>query len=178
VYPEIDFARIPTTIEDLINHSDLIVDGTVTAILPSRRPNPKVVTMILTDSVVAVDEIFAGTAPAGTGAIAVSQFGGRIDDLEMVFRPDVPMIVGERYILFLGRDTSSTPNTTNYPRYFVDGGWVGKAKIERGAIAFPPEAHGGGITRFNGTDLSSFIAMLQHEILVISPSKKSGLAAK
>ena len=92
-------ARIPNTIEDLINHSDLIVDGTVTAVLPSRRPNPKVVTMILTDSLVAVDEVFAGTVPAGTGAIAVSQFGGRINDLEMVFRPDVPIIVGERYIV-------------------------------------------------------------------------------
>jgi hypothetical protein len=172
VYPEIDFARTPTTVADLISHADLIVDATVATTLPSRRPNPKILDMILTDSLVSVYQVFAGRLPTGTDTIAVSQFGGKIEDLEMIYRPDVPMAVGERYIFFLDADTSSAPNTTKYPRYFAAGGWVGKARVEQGTVAFPPEAHGGGLTSFNGTDVISFIATLQQNIRIISASQK------
>jgi hypothetical protein len=100
-------------------------------------------------------------------------FGGKIEDLEMIFRPDVPMAVGERYIFFLDGDTSSAPNTTNYPRYFAAGGWVGKARVENGTVAFPPEAHWGALTTLNGTDIASFIAALQQNILIISPHRNA-----
>jgi hypothetical protein len=165
VVVDIDFAKTPTTVESLISDSELIVDASVIDVLPSRRPNQ---TWILTDSLISVTNVLAGTLQGGIRTIAVSQFGGKINDLEVVFPPDVPMKVGERYIFFLRRDTSTPQDVTNYSRYYVSGGWIGKARVENARVSFPEKAHGGGLTPFNGTDVTFFLTAVQQKIAIWS----------
>jgi hypothetical protein len=163
---DIDFATLPTTVEALINESTLIVDGRVAAILPSTRLDPKNLPMIQTDSLVAVTQVLAGTTSTAGATIAVSQFGGKIGDLEAVFPEDQLMTVGERYIFFLRLDKGPSPSVMGYSRYYPAGGWVGKAKVVNGSIiSFPKNAYGQGLTAFNGSDVSAFLQVIEQKIL-------------
>lgn len=170
---EIDFTTTPTTIEDLIRESNLIVDGRVTATLPSIRLNPKNLEMIQTDSLVAVSQVLSGSLPTGVTTIAVSQFGGRIGNLEAVFPDDELMNAGERYIFFLRRDNGASPNTAGYTRYYPAGGWIGKARVANGTISFPQKAHGSGLTAWNASDIAAFLAAVTQKISISAPHKVS-----
>ncbi len=171
VYLDLDFTTAPTTVEALLQESNLVVDGQVIAILPSIRQNPKNLEMIQTDFLVAVNQVLSGTLPPGGGTIAISQFGGKIGELEAVFPKDAMMEVGERYIFFLRRDTSSSPNAEGYLRYYPAGGWIGKAKVVNGTISFPGNVHGGGLTFYNGSDITGFIAAVAQKIAVSGQQK-------
>ena len=119
---DLDFATVPTTVEQLIKQSNLIVDGRVISVLPPIRVNPRDPASIRTDSLVAVTRVLSGTMPTGAGTIAVSQFGGKIGDLEAVFPKDQMMIAGERYVFFLHPDKGPAPNVMGYLRYYPAGG--------------------------------------------------------
>ncbi|MCU1328668.1 MAG: hypothetical protein JWN34_4038 [Bryobacterales bacterium] len=156
VYQNLEFPRIPVSIEDLVRQSSAIIDARVTAVLPSARANLNDPYSIQTDAIVVVTQVLAGTVPAGP--LAISQFGGTIGELKVVFEDEPQMMsVGDRYVFFLNRPSGSRLKTeTGYPRFFLVAGWIGKAKVADGKMSFPVNARGSGLTGQNGTDVNSF----------------------
>jgi hypothetical protein len=165
VYMDVDFPTVPLTAEELIAESDLIVQGRVLALLPSVRRAPKSPSIIETDSLIGVTSVLAGQLPLGVTTLAVTQFGGRIGDLEAVFSNDPLMTVGEAYIFFLKRKTGAEATAEGYARYMPAGGWIGKAKVAAdGTVSFPEKARGAGLTALNGLKLSDFLSKIAQKI--------------
>ena len=149
----------------LIQMSRLIVDATVLSRLPtvdtSRNPQHPV---LLTDSVMAVHAVLAGTIPNGSADIVIEQTGGDFGDWHMEAEGDPLVSAGERYILSLiPDDRPEPPNTTGLPRYGVLGVWSGKIKVSDGKVAFAPGAHR-NLHAYDGTDVAAFLPLLREMI--------------
>ncbi|HEX4807405.1 MAG TPA: hypothetical protein VH325_00655 [Bryobacteraceae bacterium] len=135
---ELELISRPGSLDSLILGSQLIVQGTITKVLPSFNRNPNIAAAIETDSVVSVSDTLLGILP-GTANITLGQVGGKTDACEEIIPEDPPVKPGEQYILFLRKDTRATvPNPAGFQRYFGFGLWRGMAKIENGTIHFRP----------------------------------------
>ena len=123
------------TLDQLIGTSRLILDGRVTAVLPSITRNMTKPETIEMHSLVAVTELLNGMLPSGVNTVAVFRHGSKVGDLEVMVPEDPLVATGERYIFFLVPDDRKEPvNTTGYPRYHAVGYYSGKAKIENSKI--------------------------------------------
>ncbi|MBI1745785.1 MAG: hypothetical protein HYR55_04260 [Acidobacteria bacterium] len=127
----VDMVDVPTNLSELAQRADLIIQGTVESILSSRYLNSDVSDSMETDLWISVQSILKGPKGEPIERVVVSQFGGKIEDLEIVVLADPLMQSGENYILFLKIDNrTDLPNYDKGRRYTVVGGESGKFKIE------------------------------------------------
>src|SRR6202034_1707417 len=124
-------------LEQQLYMSDAIVDGYVTAVLPSINLNPAMPGNAETASLVTVNSVLRGKVSAGS-EILIIEPGGKQGQWSVV-DPDNPLVQpGERYILFLRAFTKKNipnsagvlPDSGSVPRFEVEGFQNGKAKID------------------------------------------------
>lgn len=164
------------TLDQQIRWSDAIVDGSVTAVLPSINLNPGIPGQVVTVSRVTVNSVLRGNVSAGTELLII-EFGGKQGQWNVI-DPDNPLLqAGERYIFFLrGFIQQDLPNSVGVlpdsgavPRFEVEGFQNGKARIDaNGNIQF---ASGATQTMlpYNGMSSSSFVSMLNARIAHLFP---------
>jgi len=90
------------TLEDLVKHSDTIVIGKVTDILPAKRgkdPRGMVPEIIYQDVIVQTERYLYGTPESEFVAIRV--LGGKVGDMYFIADVDPEFTVGEEVLLFL-----------------------------------------------------------------------------
>src|SRR5262245_29358141 len=89
---------LPVKLDELATRAESIVVGKVVEVTP-RFNDAR--TLILSDVTVAVDETIAG---ASTSYLTVSEYGGRVGDVELV-APGLPQYrPGDRVVVFVCRD--------------------------------------------------------------------------
>jgi hypothetical protein len=169
----VDLREPVTSLDQLIRMSEIIVDGTVTSVLPSIGPNPDPgIPAVETHSLVSLTEALYGAAPAGAKTVVLAQTGGKAGKWNVIVPEDPLVKKGERYILFLDVDDRKDPvNTTGLPRYFAVGLWSGKAKVENGKIQFLPSAVP-GLHESDNTNVSDFIATVRDKINILLATKR------
>jgi hypothetical protein len=155
----------PRSLIQLIRASSLIIDGDISSVLP---PVGNASTLhpptVRTDSVVAVNSIFAGKVPNNSPFILLEQVGGKLGQWDITAAGDPLVSQGERYILFLQLDDRpNPPNASGMPRYNATGIWSGKAKVTIGRVQFLPQADA-SLHAFDGNDLNTFIQTLKKVI--------------
>jgi len=138
------------THEELRDHSDTIVIGTVREILPPRwntadgkqpfklfnkfeYPDD----VIYTDIVISVDEYLKN--PSSSGELIVRVTGGTVGDFSMTTDADPSFNAGEKVLLFLRKDTN--PNTKDIgPEHFiVTDFYCGKYTLTEDGRAITPD---------------------------------------
>lgn len=127
---------VPTTLRELVDRSETIVEGAVELLLPARRRNPSSPASLETDIVVLVPRVlkWAVSGPKATKLI-VTQTGGQKGDLDVVVEGAPLMRAGERYVLFLTRDTRpELPDYQGLARFLVCGRMSGRFAVKDGRI--------------------------------------------
>lgn len=131
-------AWVPHSLEALTDKADLIVDGIVAEVLPSRLWNPEDSISHCTDSVITVKRVLKGSI---TRKLLVYQRGGKVNGIEVVTHHDKMMEQGKRYILFLTKDTAAVKPENEDKEYFaLTGLWNGKFSVEDGKVVPGSEA--------------------------------------
>src|SRR3984893_3254796 len=122
----------PGSLDMLIHMSRLIVDGTVSDVLPAVAPNyDPDLPLVETSSLVTVNEVLSAVAVPNPPSMPlfVVQEGGKAGKWEVV-TPEAPLLQkGERYILFLGPDDWATFYNPATPRYSAVGVWSGLVRV-------------------------------------------------
>jgi hypothetical protein len=134
---------VPYTLDDLTLHSDAIVIGRVTDILPAKRGVlPGDISIIYTDVIVQVDRYLYGEPKSER--IAIQVWGGRIGDTAMVAEDEAVFTVGEDIVVFLFRppyELGPIPDVIDALNYYrVTGTCMGKFAYQR----LPDEAVNNG----------------------------------
>jgi hypothetical protein len=160
-----------TSLEDLIQRSEVILVGAVVNVLPATRLNSErldLIWLIETTSLISVNELLMGTLAPGTRTISISQAGGRVEPCTLVVPKDPLVSLGEDYVLFLFQNKrTNPPNTTGSPRYARVGDM---AKIANGKIQFLPGVSE-GLHKYDNTDATAFIATLKARISQLFPTR-------
>lgn len=164
--PEITISPIddPTSLDELTRRSQLIVEGEVVGVQPSRQLNPEQPHSIETDSLVSVKRIIKGSAGV---TILIAQMGGTVGTKEAIAKQDPLLKVGEQFFFFLIVDDRKIPNTSSSPRYTSTGALNGKVKIEQGKAQFPEHASP-ALRRQANVTVESFVAAVQKIVAVQS----------
>lgn len=128
------------TVDDLILHSDAIVIGTVTDILPAKYGVvPGEISIIYTDVIVQADRYLFGEPKSER--IAIQVWGGRIGDIVMLAEDEPVFILGEHIVVFLARapyEVVSPDGIDALSYYKVTGACLGKFAYRCGiAYRFP-----------------------------------------
>lgn len=156
----------PTSLLQLIRASSLIVDGTVSSVLPAinTRQDPNAAPRLETHSMIAVNAILSGAVPNSSANILVAQIGGHMGSWDISVAGDALLLPGERYILFLVPDMrQELPNTSGIPRFAVTGVWAGKVKVSGGNASFAAAANS-QLKSYNGLAIDSFLQTLRTTI--------------
>jgi hypothetical protein len=131
----------PNSLSQLVESSELIVEGVVLANLPAFNYNPKIPISIETDSKIAVNSLVKGSVDGEGASFLLVQRGGKVGDLEIHAANTSIVKSGDRYILFLRRDRREIPDTrTSPPRYDAVGIWSGLVRIENDRVLFADTA--------------------------------------
>ncbi|MDA0205376.1 MAG: hypothetical protein O3A53_07775 [Acidobacteria bacterium] len=127
-----------SSLEDMAAKADLIVQGSVERVLPSRFRDPSLPGTIETDSLFAIQSVLSGEDRSPNGRILISQMGGTSGDFVATVPQDTLLSEGQEYFLFLDRETRDLPNSTGAPRYIISGVWKGKVPVAKvsGRAAF------------------------------------------
>jgi hypothetical protein len=116
------------TLDDLILHSDAIVIGRVTDILPANRGVvPGGISIIYTDVIVEADRYLYGEPKSER--IAIRVWGGRIGDTVMLVEDEAVFTLGEHIVVFLARapyEVVSPDGIDALSYYQVTGACLGK----------------------------------------------------
>lgn len=155
----------PASLLELIRGSALIIDGTISSVLPSVNRSEKDDKPLLeTESIVLVNAVFKGEVPNNGASILLSQAGGKTDSWTVKVEGETLVSTGERYILFMiPDDRKAVANPLGMPRYAVLGVWGGKMKVSDQKIAVVP-ASGEKLRAHNGEDVDAFIHVLRETI--------------
>jgi hypothetical protein len=130
---------------DLAEHSDVVLVGTISKVATEGEDqlSPGVAA---TQYVVSVDRYVKGT---GAKSIVVKQSGGRLGSVRQVVEGDPPMVVGNRYLLYLSR----VPDGPYAGNYIVLGGPQGRFGVDSsdkltpiGSVTAPEGVNAGTIT--------------------------------
>ena len=123
----VDAASSPTTLVRLTHSADLIVDAQVISV-SSRQIAPSLPNLE-TDVLVGVSEVFKGDP--SIRELVVTQSGGVLGQYREISAQYSLMQPGERYFLFLVKDTrTELPQIENFPRYGIRGVWSGMFRID------------------------------------------------
>lgn len=116
------------TLDDLILHSDAIVIGRVTDILPAKRGVlPGEISIIYTDVIVEADRYLYGGPKSER--IAIRVWGGRIGNTVMLVEDEAVFTLGEHIVVFLARapyEVVSPDGIDPLSYYQVTGTCLGK----------------------------------------------------
>ncbi len=155
----------PTTLVQLVRASIVIVDGTVSSLLPAINTSQNADALRLeTHSIIAVNAVLSGSVLNNSANILMAQIGGQTGSRSLSVAGDPMVLQGERYILFLVPDVRrELPNTSGMPRYAVTGVWSGKAKIVNGGVVFADSASA-ELRAYNGQSVDSFLQTLKAAI--------------
>lgn len=128
------------THEDLSNHSDTIVQGTVKEILPSKwntidgkQPNKPLtklipgVDVIYNDNIIKVDKYLKN--PQSSKEVIVRTFGGTVGNVTIKSEDDPSFEPGEKVLLYLSKDTSPYTDNIGPDHFMVTGLLQGKYKL-------------------------------------------------
>lgn len=138
---EISGLLVPYTLNDLILHSDAIVIGRVTDILPAKRGVvPGGIPIIYTDIIVEAGRYLYGEPESEQ--IAIQVWGGRIGDIVMLVEDEPVFTLGESVVVFLFRppyELAPIPDGIDALSYYrVTGACLGKFAYRCGiACRFP-----------------------------------------
>lgn len=121
--------QVPTTLKDLVDSSALIIEGTVTRILPARETSPG---SLETDAIISVVKTVKG--PHIAQQIAVAQRGGVTTTFSVVPAQYSLFQIGDSFLLFLIEDKRATAPDIGIARYLVTGIWSGQFHFQRGQL--------------------------------------------
>jgi hypothetical protein len=148
---------VPHTLEELVQNADLVVDGVVESVMPTRLANPNSPSSLETDSVIVISKVLKGGDQARLHKVVISQPGGKRGELEIVPTQDPLVHSGERYVLFLTPDTRpNLPAVGDLPRFYLTGAWAGKFKVDKGKIKTCTPCSP-GIRAHGDTDVDAFL---------------------
>lgn len=164
----IDLMFVPKSLNELVEASDLIVEGKVESILESRYSNPDIPVDLDTDLKISVKRVLKGAKDIKS--VVVSQPGGKLNGLETIVREDPLMQEGEHYILFLTEDDRVNLPGHKDPRYIITALWHGRFKIEDSKIKPNPTAT---LKAYEGTTADSFVS----DILKATSDMPAGIAS-
>jgi hypothetical protein len=119
----------PGSIDELLDRTEVLVDGVVQSVPAARLRNPQIPDSLETDVVISVGRILGGRMDPAVRKVVVTQQGGRLGDLEIIAEDDPLMTPGERYILFLAKDTRPSLPELGMPRFVVTGIWSGRFRV-------------------------------------------------
>jgi hypothetical protein len=120
----------PSSLDQFIRMSDLVIDGKITEVPPAVHLDPKDPTTIETHSHVSINDIIMGDLPKGQQSLDISEAGGKSSDgYEVVYRNYPQVKSGERYILFLKKYPVKEGNMNNKFLYYIVG-WTGKFLVD------------------------------------------------
>jgi hypothetical protein len=149
----------PSGLIDAIRRSNVILDGTVSSLLPSAS----VGISLETGAAINVATVFKGTVPANADTTLLAQMGGRMGNCKVTIHHDTLVVPGERYILFLIPDTrTAVPNTSGLARYWPIG-LSGKVRVDGGLIHISPDVSSGW-KALDGQNVNAFIETLKARI--------------
>ena len=94
--------------DELLIHSDLIVEGTISAIQQTRALPPTESPVIFTDYELKISRVLKNPPGFSDASIIVAQSGGTLDSVTQVFEGNEPFTLGENVLLFL-KDISDDP---------------------------------------------------------------------
>ncbi|MDX2267720.1 MAG: hypothetical protein NW208_06410 [Bryobacter sp.] len=147
-----DYLHNPTTLKELYQLAEVVVDGIVEAKLPSYWTKDQ--TGILTDNVVATSEFFKGDS--GLKQFLLVETGGTIGRLRHELHNAVPVQKGERYIFFLVADNRlDLPPVKRLVRYSTVIG-KGNLRVTGNVIMFPRETAKAMREAYEGIGLEEF----------------------
>ncbi len=115
------------TVAELIEHSDTIVIGTVTNILPARRCRVRWTSIIYTDVIVEVDRYLYGEPESER--VGIQAWGGRIGNEVMIVENEAVFNIDEDVVIFLFRipyDATPPYGINELSYYTVCGTCLGK----------------------------------------------------
>jgi hypothetical protein len=155
------------SLEDLAAEADLIVQGSVERVLPSRFHDPSMPGSIETDSLFVIRRVLFGEDRSTNGRILISQMGGRSGEFEATVPQDTPLREGQEYFLFLDRETrDDMPNFTGAPRYIITGVWKGKVPVDmesgRAAFSLVPDDAPNREAALRRFDVAEFETRVKH----------------
>lgn len=138
------------THEDLSNHSNTIVQGTVKEILPSKwntidgkQPNKSLtklipgVDVIYTDTIIKVDKYLKN--PQSSKEVVVRTFGGTVGNVTIKSEDDPIFEPGEKVLFYLSKDTSPHTDNIGLDHFMVTGFLQGKFKLTNDGKASRPD---------------------------------------
>jgi hypothetical protein len=168
---EVSVSGVYHTLDGLILHAGLIIDGTVEEILPSVRSNTDNPVSLKTFSRISVNKVIKGKLPEGEKGVALAELGGNSQGYEVVIK-QLPLVQsGNRYILFLYPfKQEGFVNNLGVHAYLISGQWAGKLTVtEKGTVQFlraaSPELH-----TYDNLDVEKFLAVLADRINYLYPT--------
>jgi hypothetical protein len=117
----------PSSLQQMVDESDLILEGTVAHVHPSRRTHADDPWSLETDLMISPNWIVKGRRG---DRILVSQIGGELDGYQLD-TPEIPLMrQGARYVLFLLKDTRpNLADVEGLDRYIISGVWSGVFEV-------------------------------------------------
>lgn len=118
-----------TSLQQLYNLSDIVVDAVVQSVRPARLiPSRR----LETDIIVLVNRVFKG--PATTRRVALTQRGGTVGAYQEITDAYALMKRGEHYLFFAiadpRRSIAPVAGAADLPRYLIEGEWVGLFHVD------------------------------------------------
>ena len=160
-----DYVAPPQSLNGLVKSADVIVDGTVQSIFPTRLRDVNDPTSIETDTLFAVDRVLKGQ-PELLRSLAIAQMGGKHGDVEVIVEHVTRLSQADRHVLFLNYDRRSIVPT--YARtdgnFTIVGGWIGDFKLDGNAVKWGSPPTWDLFRKFESGTADSFIEQILAEV--------------
>jgi hypothetical protein len=164
-HPIVDYVPPPQSLHGLVKTADVIVDGTVQSIFPTRLRDVKDPISVETDTLFAVDRVLKGKQEE-VRSIIIIQDGGKYGDVEVIVDSQTPLKVGDRHIMFLLRDRRTIVPT--YPRtdgnLSIIGGSFGDFKVEGNTVKWLSRYTLAAFRDFESGTADDFVAQILAEV--------------
>ena len=155
---------LPLSLSALVKAADVVVDGTVQSIFPTRLRQVNDPISAETDSLFAIDRVLKGT-PEALRSLVIIQVGGKYGDVEVIVRDRPLLKTSDRHILFLNHDRRTI--VPIYPQtdgnFFIIGGFTGNFKVEGNVMKWLGPANG-VFSKFQDAGADDFIAQILAEV--------------
>jgi hypothetical protein len=172
-YPIYDSGPVPQSLQGLVKAADVIVDGMVQVIFPTRLRQVNDPISVETDSLFAVDRVLKGQ-PETPRSLVITQVGGRHGDVEVIVKDRPLLKTGDRHILFLNHDRRTL--VPIYPQtdgnFSIIGGFIGNFKVQGNVMKWLGPANG-VFSKFQNAGADDFIAQILWEVSASPPQVRA-----